>query len=85
MEAYPQAEDEKFELDGPGVADARNRFLGPITVFGKRAADITWDFLNAVNNTAGDTNWVDVPGTQYAINAYDMGRPHTMVVVMEAT
>lgn len=82
---YPQAQDENFEGDGPEIADARGRFWGPLTFFGKRAADPTWDFLNSLSSTNGDTQWKDQPGTQYAINATDMGRNHLMVLTLEAT
>lgn len=81
--ALPQAEDDAFGDGNVDVADARSRFLGPLTFFGKRAADTTWDFLNNLNTVSGDAQWVDQPGTQYAINCMDLGRPHTIVLTLE--
>lgn len=70
-------------MDGPGVADARSRFFGPVTLFGKRAADPTWDFLNALQDTVGDAAWRQNAGARYAINAFDLGRPHLMMITFE--
>jgi len=34
--AYPQAEEDKFDAGDPDVGDARGRYVGPLTFFGKR-------------------------------------------------
>lgn len=44
---YPQPEEEKFE-DDVGVADARGRYLGPISLYSKKDTDPTWDYVNTI-------------------------------------
>lgn len=46
---FPIAEpNDDFEFDGPGVADARGRFMGPISFFANDAPDGTakWKYMN---------------------------------------
>lgn len=80
---YPQAEEDKFELDGPEIADARGRFFGPVSLFGKRAVDATWDYLNSLHETYNDAGWRNVAGADYAISAFDAGRSHVMILSFE--
>jgi hypothetical protein len=45
----PDVENDAFGMGDVDTADARGRFVGPLTFFGKRLVDPTWDFLNSVN------------------------------------
>lgn len=56
--------------------------MGPVTLFGKRAADATWDFLNDLPSVSSDPNWL-AAGTDYALSAIDLGRTHNMVISVE--
>lgn len=81
---YPQVDDPLFgDGSGPDVASARKRFVGPLTFFGKRPDDPTWDFLNNVPATASDPAWL-AGGVSFGVNALDFGRSHTMVLSIEA-
>lgn len=68
---------------GPDAASARRRFVGPLTLFGKRPDDPTWDFLNNIPATAADPAW-QASGVSYGLNALDFGRSHTMIMSIEA-
>lgn len=76
---YPQPEEDKFGED-PGAEDARGRFVGPVSFFGKRDADPTWDFINSVYSNANDAAWT---GAKYAINSEDLGRQHCIMISFE--
>jgi len=66
------------------VADARKRFIGPLTYFGRKSGDVTWDYLNDIPGVLGAADWNAV-GTEIAINAWDIGRPHCTILTLEAT
>lgn len=80
--AYQEPEDLKWDPADPDAAASRfGRYNGPISLFGKRHVDPTWDFLNDTFLTRTDNGW---NGAEFAINAEDLGRPHTIAVTFEA-
>jgi len=67
-----------FEEDA-GVADARSRFVGPVSMYAQKTGG-NWEYLNDVPTVVGDATY---NGAYYALSTEDLGRAHNIIITFE--